>query len=523
MTPKQAIVVIHGMGEQRPVETLNRFSRVITPEGMTFYSKVDRLTDSFEARRHLIPPQPGLGTQTEIYEYHWAHLMHGNKLGDLFPLLRRMLLPVPGWWGAPLTLLSVIAAFVLVVSLRDPSHLEVSGVMQISLGLVAAVGIGFVIRFVPIGLIVLWLILWVGIGLLTWAIVWGPLKGVLSEFTVSNAVKAVITSGSAAVIVTFLISRALPNWLTSSFVDVVRYLDTSPRSYEVRKEIRAGVVDLLQALHDDGRYQRIVVIAHSLGSYIAYDAISYLWAEMAKLHSGPLLSGAAAGGCAGGDQPVGLLELERAASGLKDDLVTADAYQTAQRVLWTGLRRHGNPWLITDFISFGSPMYFAHTLFTRTRARFDEGVIRQELPTSPPQNEAKPCNNVNNQEKFFSWNNGGKRVLNDAAPFAVVRWTNLWYPAVAGFFGDWFGGRLAPLFGKGIRDVAVTGNRPFRWVPGAAHAMYLGFPDDCREGSFTEVLAGALNINAASWFPNDTPDYDPATSTRLNDPEDSLT
>ena len=68
MTARQAIVVIHGMGEQRPVETLIRFSKVITPQGGIFYSKSDRVTDSFEARRHLIPTQPGLGTQTEIYE-----------------------------------------------------------------------------------------------------------------------------------------------------------------------------------------------------------------------------------------------------------------------------------------------------------------------------------------------------------------------------------------------------------------------------------------------------------------------
>lgn len=511
MAARQAIVVIHGMGEQRPVETLNRFSRVITPEGMTFYSKVDRLTESFEARRHLIPPQPGLGTQTEIYEYHWAHLMQGNRLGDLFPLLRRMLLPVPGWWGAPLTLIAVGAAFLLVMSLIGPPEITVPAVAEILLALLALTGIGFVVRYVPVGLIVLWLLIWVGIGWVAWAVVWGPLRDVLGQLE-SDAIRALLGGGLTAIATTYLISQALPKWLTSSFVDVVRYLDTTPRSFQARREIRAGIVDLLTALHEYGRYERVVIMAHSLGSYIAYDAISYLWAQMAKLHEGPKLPKGQAGGCAGGKVPDGLAKLEQAASALDADVNTLDAYQTAQRGLWAGLRAQGNPWLITDFISFGSPMYFADRLYTRDRAQFDRRVELDELATCPPKKERNKCNNIHNQGLYFSWNNGGHRVLHDAAPFAVVRWTNFWYPSFAGFFGDWFGGRLAPLFGKGIKDIPVSGNRPHRWAPGAAHAMYLGFPDDRRPGSFTAHIADTLDINAAAWFPDDTPDFDPDTA-----------
>jgi hypothetical protein len=513
MTARQAIVVIHGMGEQRPVETLNRFSRVITPEGGTFYSKVDRVADSFEARRHLIPTQPGLGTQTEIYEYHWAHLMRGNQPGDLVPILRRILLPVPGWFGIPLCLVSAAAAIVLVLSLVGPLEGQVPLLLQILSGLVAVLGIGYALSFVPAGLAVLWLLIWFGIGWVAWAAVWGPLAGVLAEVDMADPLRAVLGGGLTAIVVSALIGRALPIWLTSSFVDVVRYLDTSPRSYRVRRKIRAGVVELLQGLHDYGRYDRIVVVAHSLGSYIAYDAISYLWAQMAKMHRGPMLPKGQAGGCSGGAPPNGLLELERAASALDGTPAGIAAYQKAQRDLWAGLREQGNPWLITDFISFGSPMYFAHQLYTRNARQFNERVTRGELVSCPPQNESKACNNVTGQKRFFTWNNGGRRVLHDAAPFAAVRWTNLWYQPVLGFFGDWFGGPLAPLFGPGIKDVKVTGNRPFRWIPGAAHAIYLGFPNDRRPGTFAALLGQALDINAASWLPDlgTTPRADPAS------------
>jgi hypothetical protein len=41
--------------------------------------------------------------------------------------------------------------------------------------------------------------------------------------------------------------------LTASFVDVVRYIDTSPRSYGVRRDIRKGLIVMLQALHAHDR------------------------------------------------------------------------------------------------------------------------------------------------------------------------------------------------------------------------------------------------------------------------------
>lgn len=511
MAKKQALVVIHGMGEQRPVETLNRFSRVITPEDLTFYSKVDRLTESFEARRHLIPPQSGLGTQTEIYEYHWAHLMQGNKLGDLVPLLRKMLLPVPGWWGPPFTLLAVLAAFLVALSIIGPPEPTLPLPAAITLGLVGLVGIGFVIRHVPVGLVFVWLLFWFGIGWVVWALLWGPLRGLASEVE-SDVIRALVGGGIAATLVGYLVKEALPRWLTSSFVDVVRYLDTSPRSYDVRSKIRAGAVDLLESLHAYGRYDRVVILGHSLGTYIAYDAISHLWGETAKLHKGPQHPKSDEGNCADGAQPDGLANLEMAASAVAQDPSKVDQFQEAQRNLWIGLRNAGNPWLITDFISFGSPMYFADKLYTRNRADFDERVERHELPTCPPEKERKDCNNVNNQSFFYSWNNGGQRVLHDAAPFAVVRWTNLWFPSAIGFFGDWFGGRLAPLFGNGIKDILVRGNRPWRWLPGVAHALYLGFPKNRKPKSFTKLVDEALTINAARWLPDNPKKHDPASA-----------
>src|ERR1700759_974199 len=68
------------------------------------------------------------------------------------------------------------------------------------------------------------------------------------------------------------------------FVDLTRYLDTSPPSYEARRAIRGGLVDLLRDLHNRG-YSRIVVVGHSVGTVIAYDALMSFWAENHRLHA----------------------------------------------------------------------------------------------------------------------------------------------------------------------------------------------------------------------------------------------
>ena len=48
--PRQAVVLIHGIGEQRPMATLRGFVHALLPKG-EYYSKPDDISDSFERRR----------------------------------------------------------------------------------------------------------------------------------------------------------------------------------------------------------------------------------------------------------------------------------------------------------------------------------------------------------------------------------------------------------------------------------------------------------------------------------------
>ena len=59
-----------------------------------------------------------------------------------------------------------------------------------------------------------------------------------------------------------------------------RYLSPSPQNVATRRAIREAGVDILRRLHSTGKYDRIVLVGHSLGSVIAYDILCYYWAEV---------------------------------------------------------------------------------------------------------------------------------------------------------------------------------------------------------------------------------------------------
>jgi hypothetical protein len=450
-TVRTAVVIVHGMGEQLPLDTLNQFIKTALPkvEGeRRYFSRPERVTDSYEARRHLAAKQTKNGKllygQTEFFEYHWSYLMTDNKLGDLLPTVRRMLF-------------------------RKPST-------------------------VPFGLRRVWWLVWTLIITLTAIVIIALIRGIVEEFTLAGILAATLPAIVAGIL--FRLLKSAGNVVTKSFVDVVRYLDRSPRSYEVRRAIRKGMIDLLRAIHDKDRYSRVIIVAHSLGAYIAYDAIAYLWPQMSKLHCGPISK----------SQPLplrGLPELEAAAERVlqhpveepnEDQMGELLHFRAKQFELWKGLREQGSPWLVTDFISVGTPMYFAHLLYTKTRAEFDQLVRTAELPRCPPRHTDQTVEGPDLAGVRYGWNNQGRIVLTHGAPFAVVRWTNLYFPAEKSWNGDWFGGPLRSLFGKGILDHSIMGNLPGRRTPGLAHARYFVYPNDIEPDDAATVLQGYLQL-----------------------------
>jgi hypothetical protein len=483
-TVTTAVVVVHGMGEQRPMETLDGFvktalrPRIVNGEQKWdyYYSRPAVITGSYEARRYIAPRRAdvtgpeGVQGQAEIYEYHWSYLMTGNRFADVMPKTLRLFL-------------------------RRPSN-------------------------VPDALFGIWRVVWIVILAMVLAVPALFVAGYLLNSDVPGWIIGLLTG---AVILLFwfgllrIVGRAFVNKVTTSFVDVARYLDTSPHSYAARRAIRGGLVDLLRALHD-GRYSRIVVVGHSLGAYIAYDALTSLWAETHELHAGPTAD-------AQTRSLKSLDHLEAAADRLiadPDGIGALDDFQRLQFELWEDLRRQGNPWRVTDFVTVGTPMALADLLAARPalfsgfktsdHARrtelMDELVRRGALVRCPPRSETLPVESNEHPPVNYRWRKSGTReVLGSQSLFAVTRWTNLWFPVVRGELrGDWFGGALRPLFGPGIRDIAILGNRPERFKRGAAHTEYFAHPDkggeDDAAGHIRSVLALHTHADSLSVAPS---------------------
>jgi hypothetical protein len=80
---KQAVVIIHGMGEQHPMETIREFVNHVWKQDSQleyphFWNKPSTVSKSFEQRR-LTTDSPKIKNsnarvcRTDFYEYYWAH------------------------------------------------------------------------------------------------------------------------------------------------------------------------------------------------------------------------------------------------------------------------------------------------------------------------------------------------------------------------------------------------------------------------------------------------------------------
>ena len=451
---RQAVVLIHGMGDQRPMDTLRAFMTGIGVH--RFYSKPHRYSDNFELRRfssHGSHPRP----RTDFFEFYWAHHL---PAGRVFATLRWLVVDIlfrrPFWGHQP--------------PLRRPIGVFQAAVMVLAvIALLAAMD---------------WLNIDVGV----------------AEGTVRTLRRVLAAAAVVAMIVVLLAA----GFLTRSLADARFYLSRSPGSLKARNEIRAEGLRLLHSLHDAGTYQRIVIVGHSLGSVIGLDLLRLAWDELR--HPDPALA----------DQPEAhpttLAEnFDALTDALPHDPGPEEMaeWQRGQHELWLESRNRGMRWLITDFITLGSPLAYADFLLSRSNARFQERKQQREYPECPPIDDRGGVFYSRRYTREDGWHTLGDQsprnalVAHHGAPFAVTRWSNAYFP-VRWFFGDLVGGPLAPKFGRGVRDVAVRAESLRRFsrrdVFPWAHSQYwrldaeAAAPSELQE----EVRPGRRELDARS-------------------------
>jgi len=97
---RQAVVVVHGMGEQRPMETLRGFVEGVKSElerrypatepSSTLRSKPDSIGDIYETTC-LSMDSVWHRPKTDFYEFYWAHNMRDTKFSQTTKWLKQVI------------------------------------------------------------------------------------------------------------------------------------------------------------------------------------------------------------------------------------------------------------------------------------------------------------------------------------------------------------------------------------------------------------------------------------------------
>lgn len=388
---KQAILVIHGMGEQRPMDTLRSFvdAAILGPrhnsKHQKYFSKPDPISESMEVRK-LSDSRTDKPADTDFYEYYWAY-----QVG-------------PGKWSAVLTWM---AGFLL-----QPWRLSKRLLLPYMILVVLIVAV-----------------LWVILGLLPQVGSWIQDLTMASNLGFSD----LLTVGGIAISILFF---PVTYFFLYYLGDAEKYLRAKPANIAFRQRIRRDGLKLLRDMHKE-KYERIIVVSHSLGSVIAYDLIKHLWIEFNNKQREEEYFGK--------DKVKKLWASRKCITALQD----------AQESIWEEQKKRARanktvPWLISDFITLGSPLAHGTFLLANSREEFKTRKKDRELPTCPP--EEDPCGKYG-----YFYDNSGFLVPHHAAPFVCVRWTNIYYP------GDFIGGPLGAVFGKGIKDIRASSKSLFDW------------------------------------------------------------
>lgn len=284
---------------------------------------------------------------------------------------------------------------------------------------------------------------------------WQPFQSVWDHgwifWSLNERYSAVI---AFAIILIYLALYAM--FLQPFLGDAARYFRASPGNVLVRREIRKQAVDMLDTLHKWGTYDRIVVVAHSLGTVVAYDMLRAYFSRINNgLPSSALLEPEFS--------QVDMHDPDKPSSEIKNESDFRSAGREIIRKIANQTVNSSNPsnqklptWLVSDFITLGSPLTHAYYLMCDGKTEvelvkdFRRRVKQREFPICP--SEKQDGDGV----LSFTNQSTGRKEFHHAAVFGLTRWSNLYFPMVQMFWGDAIGGPLKDIFGRYIKDIPVS-------------------------------------------------------------------
>lgn len=590
---RTAVLVFHGMGDQRPMDTLSGLVDAVLG-GPGVGKPIKRwvrpyvgATADFDLRSITSETVEASNTRYDFFEFYWAHLMSGTRLVavilwlcDLAKRDRRRI-PADAQWvwhtivavfvgalvaavhlmwvvgftlvgtdverlaqrheaaavpvGAFILVLGIGAAWFAVARLGKERHV---GVTILSVFAVLAF-IGWwrglaLLTLVPVlaglrmffgGQAALFGLFWLAVAALV-VLLWGAFLALIGigsaampSFSWEGAFDVIfLTVQFEPAAVWLLAFLALFGALASIFLvpyvgDCARYLRDAPDNIEARDKIRALGIRVLEDLHQrrdrdatTPRYDRIVVVAHSLGSVIAYDVLrAFYTRSTGSLAAGQEMEAALADihrlkgarlvsvDAEAAQTPTGIIwkaladtEIRPQVSAVQVGANAADlaepadphpgtpvstlGYQAMQRAAFarfvtapaaTPDKRGADYWRISDFVTMGSPLTHAALLLTRNgkERELAEKVADREFPVAPPVWSKTEKGRVfyHARPVRAARRNGDKGAirLQHSSMFALTCWTNLYFTQHHALRGDFIGGPIAPDLSPGTLNVPL--------------------------------------------------------------------
>jgi len=324
MTPKgkskQVVLLIHGIGEQKPMDSLRSFAHTIAAEEQVeLWYKQEEMTDFLDGRRIGIPGNRNR-LRTDFLELYWADLGIQHKRKHVYRWLISLLF-------------------------RNP--------FRLSYKLIAIWGLSWL------------LVLLFGLGLLTGLI---SLPTANPEFDPQNLLLPLLG------ILVYVFYGQLINYVG----DAARYFDAHPENVKFRNDILKRGIGVLKKLHNSKQYERIIIVGHSLGSVIGYDLIRNFWGAYHEKHEKVDLKGIGQPALAALEKQLKQLKENPTRKNRKRYKRHQALLWKEQKELVK------NGWLISDSITLGSPLAHASFLMGSEIGAFVERKNNGEYPSCPP-------------------------------------------------------------------------------------------------------------------------------------------
>jgi hypothetical protein len=253
MVRKTAIVIIHGIGEQKPFETLDSFIRPLAQSyqeqaktKMTLQHNLVWFNNWGESCLSIIPAASTCN-QLDVFEYYWSHMtQRAITPAEVIEWLIKVSKGAKSYYKRQKKQIKSSSERNDVLYKKDGEfdHLE------------------YLVRMLSFGGLLKYLY-WIGILL-------------AKTFPFLKVFKAPV----------MILFNALKSFLAPQLVnymgDVALYCNTDVKSeyYAIRKNILDGAVEKIQLLLNNKDYDEVLICGHSLGSVITYDTIDRINIQM---------------------------------------------------------------------------------------------------------------------------------------------------------------------------------------------------------------------------------------------------